>query len=104
MTPFHVGQKVVVAFPYEEHIHLLAASCGETLPEPNVIYSIREIEPPDPDDGMVCIRLHEIVNPSGVFQGECAFNSQRFRPVIERKTDISIFTNILNTQRVRTDA
>lgn len=104
MVSFHVGQKVVVAFPYEEHIHLLAASCGETLPEPNVIYSIREIEPPDPDDGMVCIRLHEIVNPSGVFQGECAFNSQRFRPVIERKTSIEIFQAMLITPKVETSA
>ncbi len=103
MTNFHVGQKVVVAFPYEEHIQAEAASCGDTLPQPNVIYSIREIEPPDPD-GFVCIRLHEIVNPSSFFQGECAFNSQRFRPVVERKTSIEIFTKLLNPQTVRQPA
>lgn len=42
----------------------------------------------------------EITAPSG-FEG---YDARRFKPVVERKTSIEIFTNILNTQRVRTDA
>ena len=105
MTAFHVGQKVVLAFPYDGQTHSAASFCGETLPSAGVVYTIREIEPPSADPlGLVFIRLFEIINPSSHEFGECAFNSQRFRPVVERKTDISIFTDMLKTQRVRTDA
>lgn len=99
MCNFRVGQKVVIAFPYDDQTKFAAALCGETLPDAGFIYTVREIEPPD-HTGVVFIRVFEIVNPAGHEFGECAFNSQRFRPVVDRKTDISIFQAMLTTQKI----
>jgi hypothetical protein len=100
---FHVGQKVVLAFPYDGQTHRAASFCGETLPSAGIVYTIREIEPPD-HTGLVFIRVFEIVNPAEHEFGECAFNSQRFRPLTDRKTDISIFTDMLNRQKTSVPA
>lgn len=44
--------------------------------------------------------LSEVVNPVHLWEdgeiGEIGFSSHRFRPLVERKTDISIFTKILD--------
>lgn len=96
MTNFTVGQKVVLAVPYGEAEQFVAFLNGDILPVPGVVYTIKEIEPVELD-GLVFIRLNEISNP--IPEGkerEAAFNSSRFRPVVERKTDISIFTALLN--------
>lgn len=46
----------------------------------------------------VSVRLVEIVRPNSICGGVCyeaGYDPDRFRPVAERKTDISIFTNML---------
>jgi hypothetical protein len=90
MISFHVGQKVVCI---------------------NVDGLLVEGDPPK---RLVKGRLYTIalleVRPDGVLRLRTTehrsnfLDASRFRPVVARKTDISIFTNILNTQRVRTDA
>lgn len=99
---FHVGQKVVCvrdgwAFPGCRLPPPNLPKCGET-------YVIRSAEPAALYPGQA-LRLHWLINPpiilpSGV-QYEPAFcvigcdGVMNFRPVIERKTDISIFTKSL---------
>lgn len=86
---FRVGQKVV---------------CVDAMPKPTnslgmhglaekMIYTIRRIS-----GGSVW--LEEILRPSGwavcrLF-AECPYDARRFRPLVERKTDISVFTALLN--------
>lgn len=76
---------------------------GEVYPVESQVYTIRALSLTD--DGQVKIRLVEIVNaPMAYRQGfhECWFRARRFRPVQARKTDISIFTALLNpSQRDR---
>jgi hypothetical protein len=57
------------------------------------------------------VRLHEIRNPDVKYcdgTTECAFDVRGFRPVTERKTDISVFKRMLtgapNLQPAETDA
>lgn len=67
----------------------------------NAIYTIRKITPPFQCRwrGVVGIHssvwLHE-VNPSEDYFGFC---DQRFKPIDERKTDISIFQRMLVTEK-----
>jgi hypothetical protein len=79
---------------------------GLPLPEEGGIYTIRTIGVVIP--GRVHVRLEELINPilDYAFKGpiEQAFDHVMFRPVQPRKTDISIFTRLLNTTPVREDA
>lgn len=91
---FHVGQKVVCV--RDEWITL----AGESTPKAGVIYTIRNIEAADAGEDGVYLQLVEIVNaPRPYIDGhkESAFWSLGFRPVVERKTDISVFTEMLKT-------
>jgi hypothetical protein len=89
MSNFHVGQKV-------------AATIDMPLPgiDKGDVFTIRAVEHGryyGHDKAVVSVGLHfdEIETPSG-----CAnFDARYFRPVVIRKTDISIFTAMLNTQR-----
>jgi len=54
--------------------------------------------------GDTSLLLDEITNPLGPHGRECGFLGRRFRPVQERKTDISIFTAMLNPSQVTVDA
>lgn len=82
----------------------------EALPEVGVTYTIREILiTPCCLDGVwgerAALRLAEIVNPAAEYQigpspfhiakREPAFGAHRFRPLVARKTDISIFKRML---------
>lgn len=95
MCNFRVGQKVVCdapkGFEQAEHETCISPKHGE-------VYTIREIEV---DADGQWLRLHEIVNPPETYDvggyGETAFHGSGFRPVVERKTDISIFKAMLNT-------
>lgn len=93
---FCVGQKVVC-------VDVSGWDAGDrnrfSYPHANVVYTIRDIEV-DGTDGSTCIRLYEITNRNG-FDVETwefcepKFLSERFRPVVERKTDIAIFKKML---------
>lgn len=75
----------------------------ETRPVVGGIYTIREIDPNYPKAKSACLvalRLVEIRNPVLPYiegEYEAAWNYERFRPVEPRKTDISIFTDMLKT-------
>jgi hypothetical protein len=94
---FRVGQKVVCVSDHAcDDPRLLPG--GEYVPNwPSVgaVYTVRGLR-----DGPVRphLLLEEVINPERFFaEGvyEMGWNPTRFRPVVERKTDISIFTDIL---------
>lgn len=88
---FHVGQKVVcvrapVSAPYGPwRVH----------PKLNEIYTVRDFKEVD------SIWLVELINDIGISGTEAGFCISRFRPIVEKKTDISIFTAMLNPKKAR---
>jgi hypothetical protein len=80
---FHVGQKVVCvdASPWFGAPHL-----AHTLTKGSV-YTVKDYSPSDFTEPS--LMLCEVAWPPWMF-------ARRFRPVIERKTDISVFTQLLN--------
>lgn len=96
---FRVGQKVVCIKAHPEWVR---ACCA--VPLVGRTYTVRGI---DDTGGLL---LEEIVNRHHPFAfdistgrlspGEASFYVDRFRPVVERKTDIAIFTEMLGPQRV----
>lgn len=106
---FRVGQKVVCVRNTPEGKELAYAS-GKQSSKIAVgsIYTIREIDTRALHlHGVACIRLCEIVNsvrPTIVGEWESGYPATCFRPVIERKTDISIFKKMLTPKRVGVDA
>lgn len=69
------------------------------------IYTIHSMFP-HPADGVLCLRLHEVKrDPAALIMwGHDGYAASRFRPVVERKTDISIFTAMLNPSHNRVEA
>lgn len=94
---FEVGQKVVCVEA--------EASCKYMPPgiisnrdldelAEGAVYTIRKI---GVVYGDLCVWLDEITRPEHVFWGgEAPYDARRFRPVVERKTDISVFTAMLH--------
>jgi hypothetical protein len=99
---FHKGQRVICIAPHPEW-----EQAGCVTPKVGEIYTVRRY---DDTDGLL---LEEIVNDNGfdhtinmetgdiVPPGEDSFIPDRFRPLIERKTDISIFRRILDKTNCR---
>ena len=81
---FRIGQKVVCV----DDTRPILGWAKQWLRK-GTVYKIRSIEP----DGD--IHLVEVVRTSGT-----PFYRSRFRTVVERKTDISIFTKMLKPQGV----
>lgn len=94
---FHVGQKVVCINDTPWNSPLLG-----TLRR-GCIYTIRWI---GIHLGQPCVKVDEILRPCGldISPDDTPFLSRRFRPLIERKTDISIFTAMLNPSKRSVDA
>lgn len=95
---FRVNQKVVC----------VDASAGRSsgLPSPlrlNAIYTIKEIGTLPDLSGDVGVRLYEVDPPTDA-RPLFGFRLSRFRPLVERKTDISVFTAMLNPSPVTVDA
>jgi hypothetical protein len=71
----------------------------------NAIYTIKEVLPvllrrwmlTNETGDMAAVTLHE-VEPSALC---CGFDLRRFRPAVSKKTDISIFTRMLTTKKVK---
>jgi hypothetical protein len=66
------------------------------FPRKSDLLTIRSIET---SDRGTYLRFHEIKNQPFAFEdgfGEMEFNADHFRPIVDRKTDISTFTNILD--------
>jgi hypothetical protein len=76
----------------------ICAAAGCRYPEKGRIYSIRHIGYSD-FKGHWCLRLVEIVNPEVTAPpfrpGEPTFHARRFRPLVSRPTNISVFTALL---------
>jgi hypothetical protein len=73
------------------------------IPQRGIVYTIRDTRMAK--DGTQRARLMEIINPAVPFTDapdqEPWFQSASFRPVVERKTDISIFTRMLTPEKER---
>lgn len=85
---FHVGQKVVCIDDNFSRKFV-------TNPVMSKIYTLREVYPFADGIGVL---LDEIRNEPRQWSddyGEPGFRASRFRPVVEKKTDISIFTEML---------
>lgn len=99
MCNFRVGQKVVCVDDGWANWQLAdMRSAGISSPIKGEIYTVRAVETLQ---GEAHVWLAEIVNPivdySDVGQNEQGWAPELFRPVVERKTDISVFTRLLNT-------
>lgn len=87
---FYVGQKVVCV----NDLNWYEPSASKYFPKRGSIYTIRGMRGPY-FDGMHGCYLNEIINPPDANGEEWTFCVSRFRPVTDRKTDISIFTQML---------
>lgn len=89
---FRVGQKVVcwnADWPKANYYG------EEILPQKDEVYTIRELLE---IAGRKLLRVNEIRNPAMDYnfgEYECAFHITRFRPIVERETDISFAHEIL---------
>ena len=95
---FHVGQKVVCVDGQRRQ----RGKGDEVLPVYGRVYTIRDMVSFSPYD-TPGIQLCEIRNTIRHYlQGmhECTFNPNRFRAAVDKKTDISIFTKMLNRNPV----
>lgn len=99
---FHVNQKVVCVNAKPSPICRIT---GVSNLSKGAIYTIRDIEV---WEGVECVRLVEIVERPYHFidRGwlEPSWRANRFRPVVSRKTDISIFTAMLTPSKQEIDA
>lgn len=78
------------------------------------VYTITRIHPntfgvySGPTRLKFCVEVAETVNPFDQILGPArearGFNAGRFRPVVERKTDISVFTRMLKEDKQLVDA
>ena len=97
---FRVGQKVVCIYDgWQSFFHP-----GEGKPEKGIVYTIRDVYVRD-RDGSAFLRFEEIRNPLIYRNGEaeCSYAAHRFRPVVQRKTDISIFKALLTPSKEKVE-
>jgi len=97
---FHEGQKVICV---EDDFIIPGWALGLNInfPVKGQIYTIKAIYVyPHHDETYYGFVLHEIVNKwfpfLSVSNGQPTFSSECFRPLEEQKTDISVFTQILD--------
>lgn len=103
MFRFHVGQKVVCinATIYQEEYSPLVV--GRVY----VVNAIGRCGGYDPygNDAICDVLDVGVTNPFWKqWEGDHGFDAKRFRPLVTRQTDISIFTAMLNPQRQSEDA
>lgn len=90
---FHVGQKVVCV----DASNSPGCTWGpRERPVEDAIYTVSEVG--ISEIGNPAIKLMELPRDQKEWTW---FRSNRFRPVVERKTDISVFTKILNDVKKR---
>ena len=92
MNNFRIDQRIVCI----DDDWGLAPLCGQVQhwPKKGDVYTVRAIIV-NGSNGKVFIRLREIVNPETDKHHEAEFWAECFRPVVERKTDISVFQRLL---------
>ena len=99
---FRVGQKVVCISDFAKG----RSVCPFVeFPTRGIVYTVRSnvIGRSLSGEKKPGILLHEVSNSIGPHGQEYSFCIKQFRPVVERKTDISIFTKMLTpkTRRVQ---
>jgi hypothetical protein len=72
---------------------------GEVLPVVGEIYTIRAVTASRRWLGEQVVKLVEISNPPRSC-GEVWYQGTGFRPIVERKTDISVFEEILRRESI----
>lgn len=91
---FYVGQKVVCINADDKVFRVpnkLYNEDQQWLLKKGEVYTIRELT--QHVYGNPCMKLVEIPDRGGRDNG---YNRERFRPLVEKKTDISIFKEMLN--------
>jgi hypothetical protein len=100
MIPF-AGQKVVNFRHGDPVVMAEWLAIGAIYPTLGEVYTIRAVFP---REGRLVLHLVEIDNSHLDFDDEPGFDSEYFRPLVERKTDISIFQAMLTPSPVTVDA
>lgn len=104
---WHVGMKVVCiddrCYPVDPKYQDLYAKWPLRL---NKIYTIRSIgicrdETIGPNGEIVKNNVMIEIEVPNPFEGIKGFDARRFRPLQKRKTDISVFTQMLNDVKIR---
>ena len=99
---FTVGQKVVFVGLKRGFRHFLERLLHPyKIPEKCVVYTVSNTY--TVCDGEQVIELLEFPSPYDGYWG-AGFIAAAFRPVVERKTDISVFTKMLKTSKQKVDA
>lgn len=103
MSNFRVGQKVVCEDAFVWRVRGGKSERSVTGLRVGAVYTICAIRYlPDATyrgfAGNYVLDLVE-VKPDGSWRGSKGFAARRFRPVVERKTDISIFKAMLNPSK-----
>lgn len=93
---FHVGQKIT---PRADDLWVNVATGnmvrGVVYPRFGEVYTIREIITDVEGSWLTLVEIRNRRLPAG----EPQFDAEDFRPVVEKQTDISIFTSLLNTNQ-----
>ena len=93
---FHVGQMVVCVD--DTPLTLGGIQCTLDGLTRDRVYTVRETGLYCPHGtGQPCIRVAEIYRETRYGIVDCPYAARRFRPVTERQTDISIFTDMLTS-------
>ncbi|WP_430256515.1 hypothetical protein [Neorhizobium sp. DAR64872/K0K18] len=110
MSSFRVGQKVVCVWIEKTYPDGFVVLQEPNMPEIGRVYTVRAVI-----EGLVkntpCIKVEEIADQRisallhGDFvTGDVVFEAAGFRPLVERKSDISIFKAMLTPSRVEEHA
>lgn len=98
---FYVGQKVVCVDDAVTSSRRGWFSAPNVKPTIGKVYTVRAVG--ESVEGFLGLRLHELnlcgKRGDGLFFIDNFYRASRFRPVVERKTDISIFKKILISQK-----
>ena len=97
---FRVGQKVVCISS-----RLVAIDADDDRPDVKIgfIYTVRQVREGFRKELGSSILVEEIISPMGE-RSELGFYAARFRPIVERKTDISFAHEILRKTSQGVDA
>lgn len=87
MGRFRIGQKVVCVDAPDYPLY----QGWRAYPKQGVVYTVRGYR----RDDLCSLMLFEIVNDLDSSGNESAYFEERFRPVVTRDTDISVFTEML---------
>jgi hypothetical protein len=91
---FRVGQKVVCV----DDVPVPGLRWFEGKPTVGAVYTIVRVGH-NSRFNCLCVWLHEIVN-SGPGERDYGYGTFRFRPIVDRPTDISVFKEMLHPSKI----